>query len=342
VLTRHQGLYKFNGLIAVPDCGNLRHDIIHLHHAPPSAGHGGVAKTCKSLVRTFWWPGWRRDVKAFVVSCDSCQRNKSSTLKPAGLLQPLDIPERRWEHVTMDLITCLPKTKRGHDAILVFVDKLTKMTHFAATTSNASAQDVAQLFIDRVVCLHGVPHKIITDRDKRFTGQFFQAVCQALDTSSVQSSAFHPQTDGQTERMNRVLEDTMRHYVSADHSDWDLKLSLCEFAINGSVQASTGNTPFFLNYGQEPLTPLTVHTDLVVPSARVFAEKLQQAIKQAKLSLEQAVQRQKAYADSNRRDVQFKDGDTVRGASCCETRPPRWLQHPPSFPRFAREALQGL
>jgi hypothetical protein len=262
-------------------------------------------------MRTFWWPGWRRDVKAFVTSCDSCQRNKSSTLKPAGLLQPLDIPERRWEHVTMDLITCLPKTARGHDAVLVFVDKLTKMTHFAATTSDASAQTVAQLFIDRVVCLHGVPRKIITDRDKRFTGRFFQAVCEALQATSAQSTAFHPQTDGQTERMNRVLEDMMRHYVSADHSDWDIKLSLCEFAINGSVQASTGNTPFFLNYGQEPLTPLTVHTDLVVPSARVFADGLQQAIKQARQSLEQAVQRQKAYADRDRRDVQFKEGDQV-------------------------------
>jgi hypothetical protein len=226
-------------------------------------------------------------------------------------MQPLEIPDRRWDHVTMDLITCLPKTQAGHDAILVFVDKLTKMTHLAATTTNVTAEGVAQLFIDRVVCLHGVPGKLISDRDPRFTGRFFKAVCDSLATRNAFSTAFHPQTDGQTERMNRVVEEMMRHYVSADQSDWDLKLSLCEFAINSSYQASTQHSPFFLNYGQDPLTPVTVRTEALIPGARVFTEQLHATLRAARTHLHAASQRQKALADTKRRDERFAVGDQV-------------------------------
>jgi hypothetical protein len=226
-------------------------------------------------------------------------------------MQPLELPERRWEHVTMDLITGLPMTSRKFDAILVFVDKLTKMTHLAATTTDVSAPGVAQLFVDRVVSLHGVPRKIISDRDPRFTGKFFQAVCDILNARNALSTSFHPQTDGQTERMNRVVEETMRHYISADQSDWDIKLSLCEFAINSSYQTSTQHTPFFLNYGQDPLTPVTIHTDLHVPAARVFHDDLHEAIRLARTFLHAASQRQKAYADAGRREETFAVGEQV-------------------------------
>lgn len=311
MLTRHKGLWMMGNTIAVPDHNSLRPDIIHAHHAPPYAGHFGISKTMHAVARTFWWPGMRSQIGKYVRTCDACQRNKSSNQKPAGLLQPLELPERRWEHVTMDLITSLPSTSRGHDAIAVFVDKLSKMVHFAPTTSDVDAAGMARLFLDRVVCLHGLPRKVITDRDKRFTGKLFEALCLMMGINNTASTSFHPQTDGQTERANRVLEDMLRNYVCADHTDWDTHLPVAEFAVNNAYQDSVKSTPFFLNYGQHPLTPVTIFTETHVPSARLFADQFQHAISNARKCLEQAQQRQKTFADQNRREVQYEVGQQV-------------------------------
>ena len=150
------------------------------------------------------------DVRDYVSSCASCQRNKVPAQKPGGMLQPLPIPERRWGSISTDFVTGLPKTQNGYDAILVFVCRLTKMIHFVATTTDVDAPEFATLFFDSVVRLHGIPNNIVSDRGSIFTSGFWTELCKKLGIRRKLSTAFHPQTDGQTERANRVMEDTVR------------------------------------------------------------------------------------------------------------------------------------
>lgn len=211
----------------------------------------------------------------------------------------------------MDLITCLPVTPAGHDAIVVFVDKLSKMAHFVPCKTAIGAEEFAALYVKEVVKLHGISRVLVSDRDPRFTGRFLTSVCHILGVKQGLSTAFHPQSDGQTEIMNRYLQDMLRHYVSPLQDDWDCKLAAAEFAVNNSWHPTIGNTPFFLNYGQHPLTPVTIGTEQVVPSATAFVTDLESHIKDARLCLKAAQDRQKAYADTKRREVEYQVGDLV-------------------------------
>ena len=184
----------------------LRTDIIREHHAPPLAGHVGTTKTSRALLRTFWWPKLRLDVGDFITKCHQCQVNKPTNQKSAGLLHPLPIPEANWDSISTDLITKLPKTNSGYDAILVWVCRLSKMVHICPTTTEVSAKGWAECFTREVVRLHGLPKSIVSDRDPRFTSTFWSEVCTLLGIKQNMSTSFHPQTDGQTERANRTLE----------------------------------------------------------------------------------------------------------------------------------------
>ncbi len=175
-------------------------------------------------------------IKDYVTSCLACQQNKPSNALPIGLLHPLPVPEHRWQVVTMDLITQLPRTTSGHDAIVVFVDKYSKMVHYAPTTTTVTAPQLAKLFFQHVVRHHGVPTAIVSDRDPRFTSNFWRALWQQLGTRLAMSTAYHPQTDGQTERANRTLEDMLRAYVNYRSDEWDEHLIAAEIAYNNSKQ----------------------------------------------------------------------------------------------------------
>ena len=295
----------------IPDEGDLRKECMQMMHDHPFAGHMGEDKTKEQLSRLYWWPTWRKDVTTYVRECSTCQRNKPSNLKPAGTLRPLPIPGTLWESVGMDFITHLPKTRKGKTAILVCVDRLSKMVHFVATTDHASAEDVARLFIDNVVKHHGCPREITSDRDARFTWKFWQAFLDCLGIKSKMSTAFHPQTDGQTERANRVLQDMM-HYVSPTHDDWDEHLTAAEFAVNNAHHASIGTTPFMLNGGQNPLTPPSLQMPKIDnPSALRVTSTLHERIACAKGYLEAAQDRAKAHADKGRREVHYEVGQEV-------------------------------
>ena len=226
-------------------------------------GHLGEFKTLEKLSRFSYWPNMRKSVQEYISQCQSCQLNKSSNQLPIGLLQSLDRPGKRWETVSLHLITQLPVTRSGHDAIIVMVDKFSKMVHYAATTTKCTTEQVARIFLDTVVRLHGIPKYIISDRDPRFTSSFWQQLWKLHRTQLKMSTAYHPQTDGQTERANRTLEDILRHYVSNKQDDWDEHLTAAEIAVNNSVQASTGFTPYFLNCGEHPWFPAQVSLDSV-------------------------------------------------------------------------------
>ncbi|KAJ9534185.1 hypothetical protein QJQ45_007005 [Haematococcus lacustris] len=306
-------------LLYIP-AGPLRTDLLCEAHDVPTAGHLGRDKTYLRLSRLVYWPRMAAAVHDYIRTCTLCQRNKSSTTKPFGLLQPLPVPQHRWEQVSMDLITQLPVTSAGHDAIVVFVDKLTKMIHTVPTTTTVSAPELAQLFFDSVFKYHGLPKVIISDRDPRFTSNFWQQLFAKTGTHLNISTANHPQTDGQTERANRTIEDMLRNYVSPHHTDWDNHLTAVEFAYNASIQASTGYSPFMLNSGQEPHTPLSLAvssatqarvTPATSESAPAFLQRMATNIAAATQHLIKAQERQVKYANAHRQDHTFSSGDMV-------------------------------
>ncbi|KAJ9509499.1 hypothetical protein QJQ45_001949 [Haematococcus lacustris] len=301
------------GTVMVPNDLELREYILHEMHDAAYAGHVGITKTLERLSRVFYWDTMRADVRHYVTTCDACQRDKSSTLKPGGLLNPLSIPDYRWESVSMDLITKLPSASHGFDAICVFVDRLSKMVHFVPCKESMNAKGFARLFVDNVFKLHGLPKDMVSDRGPHFHNTFWHHVQKLLGMRGSLSSSYHPQSDGQTERYNRVLEEMLRHYISPTQADWPDYLSLAEFAVNNSWQESIKSTPFLVNTGQSPITPMlhSLPDKGRCPEGLSYATWWQEAVAKAKLCMQAAQQRQAAYANQDRRDVHYKVGQMV-------------------------------
>jgi len=311
--TTKEGLLYHKDQLYVPDSRTLRTKLLQAYHDSPLGGHFAVEKTLEKLRRDFFWPEMERELKEYVRSCDQCQRTKPSNQQPAGLLHPLPIPSRNWESVSMDFLTGLPKTQRGKDAIFVVVDRLSKMCHLCPTTKDASAPDIARLFFSDIFRLHGMPTSIVSDRDAKFTSNFWKALFDLCGVDLRLSSAYHPQTDGQTERTNRTLEQVLRNYINHRQDDWDLHLTPAEFAINDSKQSSTGFSPFFLNANQHPVTPqaLINPRDTPVPAANDHARTFSENTKLARENLVAAQERQKRFADNNRKEEELNVGDRV-------------------------------
>ena len=179
----------------------LRVEVIRLHHDVLAAGHGGRWKTMELVTRNYWWPGVTRDVGKYVEGCDLCQRMKNRTEEPAGKLKLSEVSKKPWSHLTVDFITKL-LVVAGKDAVLVVCDRLSKMTHFVATTEGISAERLARLFQDNVWKLHGLPESMVSDRGPQFAAELTKELNRMLEIQTKLSTAFHPQTDGQTERMN--------------------------------------------------------------------------------------------------------------------------------------------
>ncbi|KAJ9514956.1 hypothetical protein QJQ45_002764 [Haematococcus lacustris] len=214
--------------------------------------------------------------------------------------------------VSMDFVVKLPKSEAGNDSILVVVDRLTKMVHLMAMTEKSGGIHVAKLFFDNVFKLHGMPRTIISDRETRFQGEFFKGLMKIMQSKQCMSTAFHPQTDGQTERVNKVMEDMLRHYVGAEFNDWDQFLAPIEFAINNSFHTSIRTTPFRLNSGFDPRLPLTLDLESTAnESARDFTKVIYSNLEKAKQAIHAARHRQKAYYDMNHTDAKFQVGDQV-------------------------------
>lgn len=258
-LTVRDGLvYSPGGLLYIPKDEALRTTLMREVHDAPTGGHLGREKTYARLTAQVYWQGVYHDVRDYVRSCVSCAQNKARNMVAADLLHPLPIPARRWETISMDFIGPLPMTSSGHNFLLVVVDKFSKMVHLIACNQQVKASDVAQLVYDHVVRLHGFPESIISDRDTRFTSNFWRALWKLSGTELSMSTSYHPQTDGQTENVNRAVQDILRAYVSDGRKDWDRHLTAVEIAINSSRHASTGYTPHFLNHNQEMRLPFGI------------------------------------------------------------------------------------
>ena len=215
--------------------------------------------------------------------------------------------------MTVDFITDLPDTKAGHTAIVVFVDRLSKMVHFAPCWHDMGAEEFAQIFLREIFRLHGIHRFLVSDRDKLFKSKFLAKGCESLGIDQHMSTASHPQTDRQTERANRTLEDTLRHFINPAQHDWDVKLPCCEFAVNNAWNRATGRTLFFLNHGDHPRTHVNVNANAVtpLPAANSLVGRVSAAVSSARDSLLNAQQRMSRNADQARHDEQLSVGEYV-------------------------------
>lgn len=307
------GLWYFQERVAVPDDKNLRQAIIAELHDCPSAGHLGVTKTLQRVARRFYWPHMGRSVHTYVTACSKCQLNKPSHQVPLGTLQPLPVPADKFEMITMDFITDLPLVSSGFDAVFTVVDRLTKLTRFIPIRKDATAKDVAIVFRREWVKLFGIPKVIVSDRDPKFVSHFWKALFSALGTELRFSTAFHPQTDGQSERANRTLEEYLRHFVNPRQDNWHEFLDLAEFAINDSVNPSTGYSAYYLAYGRHPTTPLDLAMpDAMVPAAQTAVDEMAHVLAHARAKLEEARVRMARLADASRQEFSFSVGDKVK------------------------------
>ena len=236
--TRAEGARYFKNRVWIPKVNQLRTRIMDEAHQTKYSIHPRADKMYKGLKEHYWWPGMKKDVAIYVSKCLTCARIEAEHQKPSDLLQQPEIPEWKWEQISMDFITKLPRTRKGHDSIWVIVDRLTKSAHFLPIREDFGIDRLAQLYVNEIVMRHGVPVSIISDRDSRFTSRFWQSLQKAMGTRIDLSTSYHPQTDGQTERMIQTLEDMLRACVLEFGGSWDDHLPLVEFSYNNSYHAS--------------------------------------------------------------------------------------------------------
>jgi hypothetical protein len=308
------GVLYYNHRICIPANLALKTKIMQECHDTATSGHLGRDKTIEQIKRRFYWTAMDDEITKYVTGCDTCQRTKSDQPLTPGLLKPMPIPPFCWHTVGHDLITGLPKSKAGNDAIYVFVCKLSRQVHYVACHTAISAPKLARLFFNHVIRLHGVPINIISDRDPRFTASFWQTLIAIMGSKLLMSTSFHPQTDGQTENSNKQLEQILRSVVNFQQDDWDEHLAAAEMANNNSKNATTGYTPYYLNMGREAIMPMD--TAIGQPSspnttAVDTAEKWKAALLHAKRNIERTQQSQSKYANQHRRNTTFKVGDKV-------------------------------
>lgn len=251
-----EGVLWFNKRLVIPKNVELCKKILDEAHLSKYSIHPGTNKMYQGLREKFWWTRMKREVARYVAECDVCQRIKADHRKKGVLLQPLDIPAWKLQHITMDFIVGLPPTVRKHDSIWVIVDRLTKSAHFIPVHTKYSSKKYVELYIARILCLHGVPETIVSDRGTQFVNRFWKQLHASLGTTLIRSSAYHPQTDGQTERVNQVLEDMLRACVFIEGKNWDDHLPLVEFSYNNSYQESLKMSPFEALYRRSCRTPL--------------------------------------------------------------------------------------
>jgi len=306
------GLMRFRGRICVPNISDIREQILDECHKSKLAVHPGQMKMYQNLRKVYWWRGMKWSVVDYVNRCFQCQQIKAERRKPAGLLQPLPIPEWKWEHITMDFIVGLPRTQKGNDSVWVIVDRLTKTAHFLPVKTTHSMDHLATLYIQEIVRLHGVPVSITSDRDTRFTSRFWKSFQKALGTWLSFSTAYHPQTDGQTERTIQTLEDMLRACSLDLQGNWEDHLPLAEFAYNNSFQSSIGMAPYEALYGKQCRSP-ACWTEVGVNQLSgpdIILESTEK-VNVIRRRLKVAQDRQKSYADSKRREVEFQVGSMV-------------------------------
>ena len=311
------GYLWYQGKMYIPDYGPLRLRLLRDHHDSPVAGHPGRAKTLELLSRQYYWPQMYRDVDRYVRNCHTCQRSRTARHAPYGILRPLPIPERAWRDVAMDFVTGLPWSK-GRNAILVVICCLTKMRHLIPCTDTITAEGLARRYIKYVAKTHGLPKTITSDRGSLFTSKFWKALCARWGIDIRLSTAFHPQTDGQTEKANAVMERYLRAYINYLQDDWAEWLPCAEFAANNHASETTGISPFFAHYHYDPRWTEEIGDGdgeaarVDEPLARDHATAFKEITEHLKAEIARAQHRQQEAANRHRTpEPIFEVGDRV-------------------------------
>ncbi|KAK1602063.1 hypothetical protein QYE76_017106 [Lolium multiflorum] len=309
----HDGfLFRANKL-CVPE-SSVRLLLLQESHAGGLMGHFGREKTLLMLADHFYWPKMRRDVDRYVKRCITCNKSKSK-LKPHGLYTPLPAPTTPWEDISMDFVLGLPRTKRGHDSIFVVVDRFSKMSHFIACHKSDDASHIANLFFREIVRLHGVPKTIVSDRDVKFMSYFWKTLWRKLGTKLLFSTTCHPQTDGQTEVVNRTLSQLLRSMIKKNLKEWEECLPHVEFAYNRAVHSTTELCPFEVVYGFKPITPLDLLPLPIHERVNMEASKRADFVKKIHVKTKELIEKKgksnAARKNKKRKEMLFKPGDLV-------------------------------
>ncbi|QRV78036.1 integrase core domain protein [Ceratobasidium sp. AG-Ba] len=288
-----------------------------LHNSSHEGAHPGYARFYNRLHDVYYWPGMGKDAIRYSESCDICQKIKPRRHGKRGFLQPIPIPEHPFEVVTLDFIMDLPESN-GYNAILVIVDKLTRYAHFIPCTAKINEVETASLFRDHIWAHYGLPRQIISDRDSRWTGAFWDHLTSLLGIKQALTTAHHPQADGQTEITNQTLEIMLRSYINDSKDNWSALQPALSFSYNTLKHSTTQQTPAFLLRGYEPLKPsdLLANTSQKIPriesdSAEVFSEEIKAARNKAKDAIRIAQIHQIKSYNSGRKFEQFQEGDLV-------------------------------
>nr|GLL16863.1 hypothetical protein F511_07660 [Ipomoea trifida] len=305
-------LFTTGRRVYVPKWNELRRKIMQECHDSRWAGHPGQKRTQALIERTYYWPQMRDVFESYVRTCLVCQQDKIEAKALAGLLEPLPIAEGPWDNITMDFINALPKAD-GCRSIFVVVDRFSKYGTFIPAPKDCSAAETARLFFKHVVKYWGLPRHIISDRDPRFTGKMWKELFQLMGSDLHFSTSFHPQSDGQTERVNALLECYLRHFVSANQRDLVKMMDAAQFSYNLQKSEATGHTPFELATGRQPLTPASLATSYkgCNPGAYVLAKTWEEQADLARANLAKAAKKMKKWADKGRRPKEYGIGDMV-------------------------------
>lgn len=305
------GILSYKGRLFVGSNTNLREALMQQAHASPVGGHLGYDKSLHRLRCDFYWPGLKQHLRQFIWECTICQQNKHENVAPRGLLQPLLVPDRVWSHITMDFIEGLPLFE-GYSVIYMVVDRLSKYSHFIPLTHPYSASKVVQVFMTQVFKLHGLLESIISDRDTTFTSTFWMEIFKLQGTKLSYSTAYHPQTDGQSKIVNKYLENYLRCFMGDRPKDWSQWVPLAEWWYSTNFHASSKLIPYEIVYGQLPpkLLPYEVGTTQVVAVDMVLCTR-EQTLQLLKENLLNAQHRMKHYSGLKRSERAFKVGDWV-------------------------------
>ena len=244
-------LVYMEGRIYVPNNKKIKEEILKKNHDSVDVRHPEQQRMLELLKRNYWLPGLKEDVKRYVQDCFKCQQNKVLHQRKAGKLHPLEIPQGLWQEISIDIIGPLP-TSNGMDAIVIIADWFTKMICLKVTMTNVLSEGITKIYRDDIWKLHGIPRKILSDRGLQFTSKFMKEFTRALETKIQLSTAYHPQTDGQIERINQKIGTFLRHYVNYQQDNWTNWLATAEFQYNNKRHAVMGKTPFKLNFGRHP------------------------------------------------------------------------------------------
>ena len=245
---------------------------IIINHAHNIIGHFGQFKTSQYIRRYFWWPAMSRDIESYCKTCGICMTSKDVNSKPTSLLHSLPIPDRPWQSIGLDFMGPLPKSN-NFDYLLVMIDRLTSQVHIVPTMMTVTARGITWLILKEVMRLHGIPESIVSDRDTKFTSIFWKEIHRLMGSKLLMSTAFHPQMDGATEEANRSIAQILCTVVSNNQKDWLSKCPMVEFAINSSVNATTGYAPFELNHGYMLQSGQHISTDTTFKGVKQFTQQ---------------------------------------------------------------------